>query len=161
MTPAQRSAHMARIGAGLKKNRLERKVHEALKGARIRHRMYPAVRPSADVEVRTSCGPLYVMIDGCFWHACPDHYRRPKSRQEFWKAHIEDAERRRARQRARARFPWVRIMEHWVRDPLNARDMAVGMVRVAIRKVESGAVTRGPVHLTWDELSAEWGTWDR
>jgi len=159
LTPSQRSAHMAKIGTGLKKNRIERKVHEALKGARIRHRMYPKVVPSFDVEIPTARGPLYVAVDGCFWHACPDHYRRPKTRPDFWKAHVEDAERRRARLRARAPFPWVRIMEHWVRDPLNARDMTVGMVQAAVAKVEAGTVTRGQVTLTWDDVHAVWRSW--
>ncbi|MEK6974940.1 MAG: DNA mismatch endonuclease Vsr [Candidatus Thermoplasmatota archaeon] len=25
-----------------------------------------------------------VFLDGCFWHGCPQHYKRPKSRQAFW-----------------------------------------------------------------------------
>ena len=25
-----------------------------------------------------------VFIDGCFWHGCPDHYVRPRSRETFW-----------------------------------------------------------------------------
>jgi DNA mismatch endonuclease (patch repair protein) len=149
---------MAKIGAGLRKNRVELRVHEALKGARIRHRMYPDVRPSADVEIPTRRGPLYLMIDGCFWHACPDHYRRPKTRVRFWKRHIETAEAFRRAEREVAPFPFVRIWEHWVRDPVNARDMVVGMTRAAVAKVESGAVTRGPVGITWDDLNAEWGT---
>lgn len=27
---------------------------------------------------------LYVFIDGCFWHGCPDHFIQPKTRSEFW-----------------------------------------------------------------------------
>lgn len=27
---------------------------------------------------------VVVLIDGCFWHGCPDHYGRPKTRQEYW-----------------------------------------------------------------------------
>lgn len=29
-----------------------------------------------------------IFVDGCFWHGCPDHYRRPKSRQDFWDAKV-------------------------------------------------------------------------
>ena len=25
-----------------------------------------------------------VFVDGCFWHKCPECYREPKSRKEFW-----------------------------------------------------------------------------
>ena len=31
-------------------------------------------------------GRVALFVDGCFWHVCPLHYRRPKSRQEFWDA---------------------------------------------------------------------------
>lgn len=24
------------------------------------------------------------MIDGCFWHRCPEHYVPPKSHADFW-----------------------------------------------------------------------------
>lgn len=27
---------------------------------------------------------LAVFVDGCFWHGCPQCYRRPGSRQEYW-----------------------------------------------------------------------------
>ncbi|MBF6555525.1 MAG: hypothetical protein IVW52_05035 [Acidimicrobiales bacterium] len=158
MTPAQRSAHMAKIGTGLRKNGIERRVHEILKGGHVRHRMYPGVRPSADVEVPTIRGPLYVAVDGCFWHACDIHYRRPESRVGFWKAHIEDAEKRRARLRARAPFPWVRIMEHWVRNELNARDMVLGMVYAAVEKVERRRVESGEVEVFWDDVTAVWAS---
>lgn len=27
---------------------------------------------------------LAVFVDGCFWHGCPQCYRRPSSRQDYW-----------------------------------------------------------------------------
>lgn len=27
---------------------------------------------------------LYVFVDGCFWHGCPQHFVEPKTRKEFW-----------------------------------------------------------------------------
>lgn len=30
-----------------------------------------------------------VFVDGCYWHGCPRHYRRPKGNQKFWDAKIE------------------------------------------------------------------------
>ena len=27
---------------------------------------------------------LVVFVDGCFWHGCPDHYPRPRTRADFW-----------------------------------------------------------------------------
>ncbi len=155
MTAARRSAHMARIGSGLRKNSIERRVHEVLKGAGVRHKMYPQVRPSADVLVPTRRGPLYVMVDGCFWHACPEHYRAPKDPRPSWGHDLVAEERRRQWHRSRAPWPWLRIWEHHVRDPLNARDMVLGVVLAAVRRVEAGQA-RGQVRLTWADVRESW-----
>ncbi|WP_415630115.1 very short patch repair endonuclease [Nocardioides dubius] len=44
-------------------------------------------RRRADI-VFTRVG-LYVFLDGCFWHGCPEHFVTPKTRREFWVAKIE------------------------------------------------------------------------
>lgn len=44
-------------------------------------------RRRADI-VFTRVG-LYVFVDGCFWHGCPEHFVMPKTRREFWEAKIE------------------------------------------------------------------------
>lgn len=33
---------------------------------------------------------IAIFIDGCFWHGCPEHYVRPRSRTEFWSAKLEE-----------------------------------------------------------------------
>lgn len=37
---------------------------------------------------------LYVFIDGCYWHGCPEHYVEPKTNVEFWRAKIDGNRRR-------------------------------------------------------------------
>ena len=37
---------------------------------------------------------LYVFVDGCFWHGCPQHFVMPKTRTAFWR---EKVDRNRAR----------------------------------------------------------------
>ena len=44
-------------------------------------------RRRADI-VFTRAG-LYVFVDGCFWHGCPDHFVMPKTREQFWRDKIE------------------------------------------------------------------------
>lgn len=29
-----------------------------------------------------------IFIDGCFWHKCPMHYKKPKSNEKYWKQKI-------------------------------------------------------------------------
>src|ERR1700747_3268917 len=31
---------------------------------------------------------LCVFIDGCFWHGCPQHGKRPKTNRRYWDAKI-------------------------------------------------------------------------
>jgi DNA mismatch endonuclease (patch repair protein) len=33
---------------------------------------------------------IAIFIDGCFWHKCPECYVRPKSRNKYWDAKIEN-----------------------------------------------------------------------
>lgn len=31
---------------------------------------------------------LYVFIDGCYWHGCPEHFVQPKTNVDFWRNKI-------------------------------------------------------------------------
>lgn len=53
---------------------------------RVNHRPLDDKRRTVDIAF--SKLRLAVMIDGCFWHACPEHYVEPKTRAEFWRAKI-------------------------------------------------------------------------
>ena len=97
--------------------RLETRVHNWLCAKHIRHRMYPKVEGRPDVVLFPDGGkPVYVFVDGCFFHCCPLHYRRPKSRQEFWVPHVEGSNARREERRKNLPYGYVRIWEHDVKD---------------------------------------------
>lgn len=58
---------------------------------------------------------IAVFIDGCFWHCCPKHYRRPKSNTEFWdnKARTNKArDRKVSRELRKQGYSVTRIWEH-------------------------------------------------
>lgn len=71
-----------------------------------------------------------VMVDGCYWHGCPDHHRRPKTNTVWWDKKI-------ARNRARdadtdqllheAGWLVVRVWEH--EDTTSAADRVEQAVR--------------------------------
>lgn len=69
---------------------------------------------------------IAVFVDGCFWHGCPRHYRRPKSRRSFWDAKIA---RNKARDREVGRklraTGWrvVRVWEHALSRRMERRTM--------------------------------------
>lgn len=65
-----------------------------------------------------------VFIDGCFWHGCPEHYVRPRTKDEFWSAKLRENVERDVKQTAELeQGGWrvCRLWEHEVwEDPLGA-----------------------------------------
>lgn len=60
-----------------------------------------------------------IFVDGCFWHGCPLHYRRPKSNQEYWAPKIRRNKERDRESTAMLRsLGWkvVRLWEHQLKD---------------------------------------------
>jgi len=82
------------------------------KGFRFR-KQHKVANVSVDVAL---LGPkIAILVDGCFWHGCPLHYRRPKSRRDYWDAKLERNKRRDARNdRDLSSEGWLvlRIWEH-------------------------------------------------
>jgi DNA mismatch endonuclease (patch repair protein) len=56
---------------------------------------------------------LAVFVDGCFWHGCPQHFRRPQSRQKFWDAKIARNQARDAAVTKALRRKGWRVLRLW------------------------------------------------
>lgn len=66
---------------------VRRRLHAMGMRYRVNVRPVPELRRTADIVF----GParVAVLIDGCFWHGCPKHYRPASgSRAEFWASKI-------------------------------------------------------------------------
>jgi DNA mismatch endonuclease, patch repair protein len=97
------------------------------------------------LDARTPCGSpdvvftrqrVAVFVDGCFWHGCPEHYVRPRSRNYFWDAKLkENVERDRSQTLQLERAGWhvIRVWEHAVFEDLEKSAATV------VRVLESGA----------------------
>lgn len=73
---------------------------------------------------------IAVLVDGCFWHACPDHATWPKANAEWWQAKLEANVRRDADTDLRlttAGWTVVRVWEH--ESPDEAADRTEELVR--------------------------------
>lgn len=121
LTRAARSRLMARIvGDDLKP---ETALRSALRGAGARFRRNDRRLPGSP-DVSLPAARLAVFVDGCFWHGCPRHYRRPRSRRRFWDGKLRANRTRDARdRRALNRRGWrvMRVWEHEVKaDPAAA-----------------------------------------
>jgi DNA mismatch endonuclease (patch repair protein) len=72
-----------------------------------------------------------IFVDGCFWHACPQHATWPKANAEWWRAKIEANVIRDRDTDARLRsLGWrvIRVWEH--EDPgMAAAEIARAVVR--------------------------------
>lgn len=79
------------------------------------------VRPDIAFTARR----VAVFVDGCFWHACPEHGTKPANNVWYWEPKLRrNVERDRAADAALAADGWdvVRIWEH---EPLEAALTAV------------------------------------
>jgi len=47
----------------------------------------PGVRRTVDIVFPTA--RVAVLVDGCFWHGCPEHHRAPKTHVDFWEAKVQ------------------------------------------------------------------------
>lgn len=64
----------------------ERAVRSLLHARGLRYRTNirpePTIRRTADIVFTRR--KIAVFIDGCFWHACPQHLEMPKSNLDYW-----------------------------------------------------------------------------
>ena len=117
-TKKKRSQVMAAIRS--KGNKAtELKLASILRGARItgwrRHQPLPG-RP--DFIFRRA--RLAIFVDGCFWHGCPKHGRKPGSNRSYWIPKLRrNKERDAAVARALSKSRWVviRLWEHDLAAP--------------------------------------------
>ena len=71
-----------------------------------------------------------VFVDGCFWHACPDHGSKPKNNEWYWSPKLlRNVERDRAADAALTADGW-QVVRLWEHVPL---DDAVAAVLEALR----------------------------
>ena len=89
------------------------------------------VRP----DIAFTARHVAVFVDGCFWHACPEHGTKPANNVWYWEPKLRrNVERDRAADAALAADGWdvVRIWEH---EPLEA---AVTAVLAALTRTQAG-----------------------
>lgn len=95
---------------------------------RVAARPIPALRGTADVVFTRA--RVAVFVDGCFWHGCPAHYRRPGSNVEYWDAKVRrNVARDREVDGVLAAEGWsvLRAWEH--EDPVAIADRVEALVR--------------------------------
>ena len=96
----------------------EMAVRRALWAGGVRylvHARQGSTRPDIVVRGRK----VAVFIDGCFWHGCPEHYVRPRSREEFWTAKLRENVERDRRQTLELELDGWRVLRFWEHETLS------------------------------------------
>lgn len=115
ISPAIRSRIMSMIRSQWTKP--EKKIHNFLKGNRIRHVMHPDLLGNPDAFIIDYNAVLF--IDGCFWHNCPYHGHIPKSNKEYWLPKIEKNISRDKKYTAELEEQGFKVIRIWECDIMN------------------------------------------
>lgn len=116
--PLTRSEQMARIkGTNTKPEKL---LRTELWKRGLRYRLDTKV-PIGRPDLVFPKHRLVVFIDGCFWHGCPTHYVRPRSRDVFWADKLcvnVERDRRHTLLLESAGWRVIRLWEHEITNDL-------------------------------------------
>ncbi|MFI8591057.1 very short patch repair endonuclease [Dietzia maris] len=97
----------------------EMAVRRILHADGVRYRV--DFRPLADQKFRVDIGwksrKVAVFIDGCFWHACPEHLSIPKRNTEWWEAKLKANSDRDARTNSILRARGWTVLRFWEHEP--------------------------------------------
>ena len=100
---------------------LRRELHR--RGLRYRLQVPVPGARRRTIDVAFTRQRVAVLVDGCFWHGCPDHGVKPTQNAEWWRwklGRTESRDRDTDRLLAEAGWTVVRVWEH--EDPVTAAD---------------------------------------
>lgn len=100
------------------------------RGLRYRVAARPLARQRFTADIVFKGMRVAVFVDGCFWHGCPDHYRRPGSNTDYWDAKVSrNRDRDRAVDRMLTDAGWA-VLRAWEHEPpRSVADRIEAMVR--------------------------------
>lgn len=136
----------------------ERRLRSLLWARGFRYRLHAKGLPGRP-DLVFPARKTAIFVDGCFWHGCPEHYVRPRSRTAFWAQKLrENVNRDGAQWRALHEMGW-RVLRLWEHEVLADPDKAA--IEVESILIGQGSRRRPP----WRVLVAEpldvGGSWER
>jgi DNA mismatch endonuclease (patch repair protein) len=78
---------------------------------------------------------VVVFLDGCQWHGCPDHYVRPRTRNDFWGKKLAENLARDRRQTLALEAAGWRVLRIWEHDVRRDAVRAAAVVVAALDRV--------------------------
>jgi DNA mismatch endonuclease (patch repair protein) len=141
-----RSEQMSRIRG--KNTSPEMLLRRALWAAGLRYRIHYRT-PAGRADLALVGARLAIYIDGCFWHGCPDHYVRPRSRQDFWSAKLLENVQRDRRQTVQLESADWRVCRLWEHEVFENLPAVVERIRQLVRSAAP------EVAICWRVVKAE------
>jgi DNA mismatch endonuclease, patch repair protein len=87
------------------------------------------------VDIAFPSAQVAVFVDGCFWHACPEHATYPKANAEFWRTKLARNQERDQETNARLRSSGWEVLRVWEHeDPALAAERIEAAVRDRLRE---------------------------
>ena len=97
---------------------IRRELHRRGLRFRVNHPRLPG-RP----DIAFTGARIAVFVDGCFWHACPEHGVLPKNNRDWWRSKLDRNVARDGEKDAQlAKMDWItlHVWEH--ESPVDAAD---------------------------------------
>ena len=95
---------------------------------RVAYRPVPTLRRTADIVFTKQ--RVAVFIDGCYWHACPEHGTVARSNADYWSAKLKRNVDRDADTTARLEKAGWTVLRFWEHeDPTAVANRVVSAVR--------------------------------
>ena len=86
LTPEQRHKNMTHIKSS--NTKIEKDITKALWNLGYRFRKNVKGLPGKpDIAIKKY--KIVIFLDSCFWHKCPEHFKKPKSNLEYWEPKIK------------------------------------------------------------------------
>ena len=106
--------------------------HELFRrGLRYRVGLTPIKGVRRSIDIAFPGVKIAVMVDGCFWHGCPQHRTWPKSHRDYWEAKLRRNKERDASTNSLLEAAGWRVIRLWEHMPM--ADMA-SVVEAAVRQ---------------------------
>ncbi|EKE29590.1 MAG: hypothetical protein ACD_2C00141G0012 [uncultured bacterium (gcode 4)] len=133
-TPEKRSEIMSKIRA--KNTKIEITLRRAIydewiRWYRLHHRVHKIRWDLTFIGKR-----VIIFIDWCFWHWCPECFKAPKSRVEYWWPKIQTNMDRDIRNTAILEAEWWTVLKFWEHEIRKNLKSVVEEVKLALSEVQ-------------------------
>jgi DNA mismatch endonuclease (patch repair protein) len=125
-----RSEQMARIRA--RDTKPEVLLRRLLWSRGLRYRLHLRVE-GCRPDLVFKGARVAVFVDGCFWHGCPDHYVRPRTRDRFWREKLLTNVERDIRQTRELEESGWRVCRLWEHEVFEDPNGSSAYVEAAVR----------------------------